>query len=99
MEQVVALEVRGYVTRVKRWTFKVYSISTRLYVNKHRSFFFYFNFFFETWRHCLATTACKPCFALYVIDLVARDLFSMLLVLMYSAEWSLVRYVNILCMD
>jgi len=28
-----ALKVRGYVTHVKGWTFKVYSISTRLRVN------------------------------------------------------------------
>ena len=49
-------KVRGYVTRVKWWTFKVYSISTRLHVNN--LFFlikyFYFIFFFKIWRH-LAT--------------------------------------------
>jgi len=37
-------------------------------------------------RPCLATTACKPCFALYVIHLVVWGVFSMFLVLMYSVE-------------
>jgi len=37
-------------------------------------------------RHYLATTASKPCFALYIIHLVVWCLFSMFLVLMYSAE-------------
>ena len=90
------LKVRGYVTRVKGWTFKMFFISTRLPVNNHRSFFFYLNICvfrnvmsFGNKRRYLATTASKPCFALYVIYLVARGVFSMSLVLMYSAEWSL----------
>ena len=37
----IIFKVRGYVTGVKWWTFKVYSISTRLPVNNHQSFFFY----------------------------------------------------------
>jgi len=37
-------------------------------------------------RRCLATTVSKPCFAKYVIHLVVRGLFSMFLILMYSAE-------------
>jgi len=47
------------------------SISTRPVKKNHRSFFFYFNVFPAIWRHfgniqrCWATTACKPCFALY----------------------------------
>ena len=68
--------VRGYVTRVKGWTIIVYSISTRLPVNNHWSFFFSFNNFvfrnmasWGTTQRCLATYACKPCFALYVIHM------------------------------
>ena len=48
-------KVRGYVTRVKGWNINMYSISTRLRVNDHRSVFFYLNIVvFEIWRH-LAT--------------------------------------------
>ena len=63
-------------------TFKVYSISTRLPVNNHRSFFFYLNIFFfrnmtsfRNFRRFLSTTASKPCFALYVIYLVVLYVF------------------------
>ena len=31
----MVFKVRGYVTRIKWGTFKVYSISTRLHVNNH----------------------------------------------------------------
>jgi len=69
-----SFKVRGYVTCVKGWKIKVYSISTRLPVNIHWSFFLCLNNFvfrnmrsFGNIRRCLATTACKPCFALYVI--------------------------------
>ena len=48
--------------------FKVYSISTRLPVNNHQSFFFYLNIFvFRSMKsfcnipRCLATAAWKPC--------------------------------------
>jgi len=65
----------------------MYSISTKLHVNNHRSIFFYLNIFvfrnmtsFGNIRRCLATTTCEPCFALYVIHLVVQG------VLMYSAE-------------
>ena len=48
-------KVRGYVNRAKGWKIKVYSISTRLHVNNHRSFFFYLNIFvFQNdviWQH------------------------------------------------
>ena len=53
---------------------KVYSISTRLPVNNHRSFLFYLNIFifwnmtsFGNIRRYLATSAGKPCFSSYVI--------------------------------
>jgi len=32
-------------------------------------------------RPCLATTTSKPCFALYIIHLVVRGVFSMFLVM------------------
>jgi len=48
-------------------------------------------------RCYLATIASKPCFALYVIHLVVRGLFSILLVLLYSAELPLVCYICNLC--
>jgi len=71
----------------------MYSISTRLRVNNHRSLFFYLNIFVISkydvigkTRGYLANTASKPCFSLYIIHLVVRGLFSMFLVLMYSAE-------------
>ena len=81
----------------------MFSISTRLHVNNYRSFFFYFNIFvfrnmtsFGNKRCCLATTACKNWFALYVIHLVARcGVFSVFLVLMYSTKCVLVCYVYI----
>ena len=63
--------------------FKVYSISMRLYVNNHRSFFFYLFFIFRNVtsfgnKRCfLATTASKPCVALNNIQMVVRGLFSM----------------------
>jgi len=41
---------------------------------------------FDNIRRYLATTASKPCFALYVIQLVVQGVFSMCLLLMYSAE-------------
>jgi len=40
----------------------------------------------EIWRY-LATIAGEPCFVLYVIHSVIRGLFSIISVLMYSAEW------------
>jgi len=48
---ILTIKVRKYVTRVNVWTFKVYSITTRLHVTNHRSLFFYLNIvvlFFET---------------------------------------------------
>ena len=77
---VCSFKVQGYVTHVKGWTFKVYSISTRLQLNNHRSLFNYLNIFcffrnmtsFGNIRRYLATTVSKPCFALYVINLVVR---------------------------
>ena len=65
--------------------FKVYSISMRLCVNNHRSFFFYLFFIFRNVtsfgnKRCfLATTASKPCVALNTIQMVVRGLFSMCL--------------------
>jgi len=46
-------------------------------------------------RHCLLPTASKPCFALYVVHLVVRGVFSMFLVLTYLAEWAQVCYLYI----
>ena len=99
-ERKMPYKVRGYVTRVEGWTFKVFSNVSRLHVNNHRSFICYSNIFvfrnvtsFGNTRHCLTTTVIKPCFALYVIHLVVRGVFFMFLVLMYSEEWALVCYV------
>jgi len=57
-------------------------------VKNHRSFFFYSNIFdfrnmtlFDNIQRYLATTASKPCFTLYVIQLVVQGLFSMFLFL------------------
>ena len=73
LEVKLQLKVHGYVTRVKGWTIKVYSISSRLHVNTLLSFFFYLNNFgfrnktsFGNIRRYLATTACK------VVNLVLR---------------------------
>ena len=62
----------------------MYSISTRLRVNNHRSFFFYLNNFvlrimtsFGNIRRYFASSAGNPWFALYVIHLVVRGLFPM----------------------
>ena len=75
--------------------FKVYSISTRLPVNNHQSFFFYLNIFvfrnmtsFGNIRRYLATSACL--FRVIHVHLVVRCLFPM-----YSADWALVCYVYI----
>ena len=56
---VCSFKVQGYVTHAKGCTFKVYSISTRLQLNNHRSLFFYLNIFcfFELWRHLAAYDA------------------------------------------
>ena len=93
-------KVRGYITRVRKWNVKLYSISKRRF--RIGSFFFILDiFFFQNMtsfgnkRRCLATTASKPCFALYIIHLVVRGVLSMFLVFMYSAEWTLVCYVYI----
>ena len=98
----MGFNVRGYVTRVNGWTFKIYSNSKRLHINNHQSIFFYLNIFvfrnitsFGNIRRCLATTTCKHCFALYVIHLVLRRVFSMFLLLMYSAELNSSLYVYI----
>jgi len=76
-------------------------MSMSFHVNNHPSFFFCLNIFdfqnmtsFGNKRRFLATTASKPCFALYAI-VVVGCLFSMFLVLMYSAELALVCYVYI----
>ena len=93
-------KVRRYVPRVKGWTFRVLFYFNETSHN-HRSFL-YLNIFlvrnmtsFGDKQHCLATTACKTCFGLYVNHLVVRGLFSFFLVLMYSAVWPLVCYVYI----
>ena len=92
-------DLRYWDTRVKGWKFKLYSMSTRLHVNNHLCFYFYFNILtmmsFGNIQCYLATTDNKPCFALYVIHLFVQGVFSMFLVLMYSAEWALVCYVYI----
>ena len=65
------------------------SPSISLFFNLNIFDFRYVTSFGKIWRYLwryLATTASKPCFTFYVIHLTVRGLFSMFLVLMYSAE-------------
>ena len=54
MKRLHCIKVRGYVTRVKVWNNKVYSISKRLHINNHRYLFYINIIVFEIRRH-LAT--------------------------------------------
>ena len=92
---ISSIKVQGYVTRVKGGNIKMYSISTSFCVNNQGSFVFWKMTSFGNIRCYFAITASKPCFMLYVIHLVVPGLFSMFLVLMYSAEWALCCYVYI----
>ena len=95
------MKVRGYVTRIKKWTFKWYSLSTRLHLNTHNSFFFYLNTIgFRNTSIATHDVAWQPLPVILVLRHTSficffRGLFSVFWVLMYSAEWTLVWYVYI----